>query len=311
MRRTPGIALAALACAAIGLACGEDVDFVTRQPGAGPQDAAPLADASIAGDAATDATANAPDGSPEAGTGDVCPPGFEGGICKPNGAICRAAHDCCEGRCEEGYCLPPGACAAPGAPCVMRSNCCSQRCEPTGHGGGLACAAFCAADGARCADPSDCCSLACHGGVCGGVLCNIAGTMCVENSDCCSDRCTAGRCQESTGACLPTGEGCGDDAGPNGGPGVSANANRCCSGFCDTTANRCDLGPGGCREASVPCLYDGECCRGNCVSNAQGVSVCTAPCLADGENCNSNGDCCDGLCAGPESKCGTPTPHCP
>jgi hypothetical protein len=73
---------------------------------------------------------------------------------------------------------------------------------------------------------------------------------------------------------------------------------------CNPTTQRCDLGPGACREPGTPCVVDGDCCRGHCTMGAGGVPACTAPCLQDGADCNSAGDCCSGTCSGSPSKCG-------
>jgi hypothetical protein len=146
---------------------------------------------------------------------------------------------------------------------------------------------------------ADCCSLGCNNGVCGGQLCATAGSLCIGDGACCSGQCVAGHCALGPLACLPTGEACGDDA-----------TVRCCSGFCNDRTDRCDLGPGACRETSAPC-NPGECCRGQCERNAQGVEVCTAPCLAEGLDCNSDGDCCEGVCAGYPARCEVPLPICP
>ena len=309
-----GLALLGAAFAVAAVACGEDVDFSSgRAVDAG----AALADAASGVDAPVGAV-DGGDARDEAGRDAPCSSGSDAALaCRPNGAICRATKDCCSGRCEGGYCLKLGTCAAPGAPCSTRSSCCSGRCEPTGRSGALACGQYCLADGARCSSASDCCGVACNGGTCGGPLCSVVGTTCQRDSECCSGRCNGGRCGEAPASCLPTGEGCGVDAGAQGpfGPGL-----RCCSDVCDPRTARCDLGPGGCRETSTPCDVDSDCCRGTCrpdgqlgnggVSNA-GVSVCTAPCLADGQDCNSNGDCCDGVCGGVESQCGIPMAACP
>jgi hypothetical protein len=299
-------AIATLAAAAAVTACGENVNFDTGMPDAalGEASAGPEAGANARGPDAT--TAGDPDGGPGNWWGGDNPEGgctllVDGSpLCRPNGVSCFAAKDCCEGRCEQGYCLPSGACAAPDAPCTNRNNCCSARCEPAPRSGSLVCAQFCAADNQRCDQASDCCSLACHNGVCGGAMCDVAGSECLGNSDCCSGRCEGGRCALTFSACLSTGEGCGEDAGP----GVP-----CCSGVC--TGGRCDLGPGACREASAPCNVDQDCCLGHCLKNASGVSVCQAPCLADGVDCNSDGDCCGGLCIGQPSRCATPMLRCP
>ena len=289
-------------------ACGEDVDFASgRVDGAAPDAVANPDGVPAMGDAPSDAPAtpgDAPatfgDGALDAPANSSCPGDAGPGGCRENGSMCRATRDCCSNRCEDGYCLPSSACSAPGVACNTRSNCCSLRCEPTGRMGGLACAQYCQADGTRCDDPSECCSLGCNGGLCGGSLCVTAGGACTDDSQCCSARCIGSRCVPVPAACLPTGEGCSEESGMT-----------CCSTFCNARTQRCDLGPGGCRESSSPCNVDGDCCRGQCLRDAQGVDVCTAPCLADGQDCNSNGDCCEGICTGAPSQCRALPPNCP
>jgi hypothetical protein len=216
-----------------------------------------------------------------------------GGACRPNGAYCQGATQCCSGRCEQSYCLPPGTCGAPGAPCSTRSGCCSGRCEPSARSGALVCGEYCRPEGARCGEAQSCCSLGCNGGTCSDTLCGTAGTYCRSNNDCCSNFCPRGRCEDGYLPCLPSGEACGSETGAS-----------CCSGVCNTTTARCDLGPGGCREPSSPCNVESDCCRAPCAPNAQGVLACAAPCLGEGADCNSSGDCCNGDCSGVPSKCG-------
>ncbi|HEX3770785.1 MAG TPA: hypothetical protein VHV30_07975 [Polyangiaceae bacterium] len=299
--RRPLAALLPAFFAAASLGCGEDVDFASgaRDAGLGPVDAS-------AADAVPDVTEEPSpidSGPPPAdarddGRGLPC-----ASQCNANGSACRTARDCCSGRCDDDYCLPLNACDAPGTPCTSRSTCCSGRCEPLGRNGAVVCGAYCEADHEACEQASDCCSLACNSGVCGGALCAVVGGACDRDSGCCSNRCEGGRCAAEPTACLPTGEACGTDAGagfgvgPMMGPGGSASP--CCSGVCDPTTQRCDLGPGSCREPSVPCSMASECCRiGTCEPNADGIRVCTAPCVADGQTCNSDGDCCNGSCSG-------------
>ena len=315
-----GLALLAFAFALAGAAsaCGEDVDFSSgRTQDAGAPDES---DASMVSDAAPE-TAVADGNGRDVGARDgACFASDDAAplVCRPNGALCRSTNDCCSRRCEDGYCLKLGTCAAPGAPCGTRSSCCSGRCEPTGRNGALECGQYCLADGARCAAAADCCGLACNGGTCGGALCSVVGGACAHDSECCSGRCDGNRCDVVFTSCLPTGEGCGADAGTAGSmtmggpPDPNGPTLRCCgSGFCDAKTARCDLGPGSCRESSAPCNVDSDCCRGSCTRDADGVDVCTAPCLADGQDCNSNGDCCDGFCGGAQSQCGIAPPVCP
>lgn len=309
MRLRGALAMAALAVTTVVLACGENVNFDTGGPDAAVGEASSGAEAGADARGMEAGTA----GGGDAGAVDASERGGEGNgdggcilvldgapLCRANGEACLSAKDCCSERCEDGYCLPPNACAAPNMPCAVRSNCCSARCEPVGRGGALLCAQFCAADGTHCDDASDCCSLACHDGACGGALCDIVGSACEENSDCCSGRCTGGWCALAFVTCSPTGEGCGDDAGL---------VPPCCSGVC--TNGRCDSGGGACREESVPCTMTTDCCRGSCLENDAGVNVCHASCISDG-SCNSNGDCCAGeVCVGQPSRCQTPTRLCP
>jgi hypothetical protein len=292
--------------------CGEDVNFETAGD-AGPPDAIAMA--------APDAPADAPgaeagdSASDDAGRDAACLVGDAAVACHPNGALCRSVKDCCSGRCEDGYCLKLGTCAAPGVPCSTRSTCCSGRCEPSGRDGATTCGQYCLADGAHCAGAADCCGFDCNDGICGGPLCSVIGTVCEHDSDCCSGRCDGGHCEAAFVTCLPTGEGCSADAGDGdpvmGPPEPGAPVGRCCSGFCETETGRCDLGPGSCREPSTPCDVPSDCCLGTCARNAAGVDVCTAPCLADGQGCNSNGDCCGGTCGGVQQQCMTALPACP
>jgi hypothetical protein len=281
--------------------CGEDVAFRSGAYDAGLVAVVDAGGAREASESAEGEAGSPPDEGDAADDRSVpfCPM-VDGGaaFCRGYGSLCRSLRDCCEGRCEQGYCLPSGTCEPPGAPCTTRSSCCSGRCNPTGRSGSLLCAPYCFADGVHCDEATDCCSLACNGGTCGGAMCGIAGAACTADADCCSGHC-AGRCAPPAAVtCLPEGEGCAEDGGI-----------RCCSGFC--RLGRCDLGPGGCRETSTPCTMDPECCRGQCLRNAQGVQVCSAPCLAEGQNCNSDGDCCGGSCRGNPSLCAAPAPICP
>ncbi len=283
----------ALALATLVAGCGEDVNFTAGAlDGAPPPEASTTVDGARAralGDAASD-------------TGELrCPAGGDAATCQSNGQGCRDATSCCSGRCEGGYCLPPGTCSPPGAPCNDRNSCCSGRCEP-GARGSLSCSQFCQANGAPCDDPDDCCSLACNGGQCGGPICKTASENCSGDVECCSGKCAMGRCAIMTNSCLPTAEACAGDAGPD-----------CCSSVCDEMTGRCDLGPGNCREPSSPCTSDSDCCLGTCSRGSQSglpgsVPTCTAACLFQGQDCNSNGDCCAGVCGGAPSRCG---PSCP
>jgi hypothetical protein len=105
---------------------------------------------------------------------------------------------------------------------------------------------------------------------------------------------------DSSIVCRPSGEACtGGDAGVG-----------CCSGICNASTGRCELGPGACREPGTPCTVNADCCRGECKPGSSGIPVCTAPCLADGANCNSGGDCCSSTCTGSPSTCGNKAPLC-
>jgi hypothetical protein len=278
-------------------ACGEDVDFTSGRD-AGPNDGSlpPI-------DSPAPPEANPPRRGPMGFAHDSgCPMGIDAGpeFCKPNGALCYAPHDCCTGRCEQGYCLPTGTCSAPFAPCDARRDCCSGRCEPTGPSGALACSQFCQADKTPCDDPHECCSLGCNGRICGGPLCVTVGGSCMVDSQCCSVLCERGVCVLPPSACVGTGEGCSPDGGAT-----------CCTGFCNGRTGRCDLSPYGmCLEPSSPCYMDSECCLGRCLPN-QGIDVCTARCLADGQDCNSDGECCNGVCSGIPQRCGALPLGCP
>jgi hypothetical protein len=207
---------------------------------------------------------------------------------------------------DEGCVLPmavSGACFAPGTPCGSRSDCCSGRCDPEGGDGIAVCLNDCAANGAMCSGPQDCCSLACNANTCGGMLCQTSNSNCSNDSDCCSSRCHMGHCvTERDEQCLPTGEGCGPDAG----------GGHCCSMQCDPQSGRCDFGPGPCLDPAAPCgEMDPPCCAGSCTGNGQGVSICQpSACLADGASCNLNVDCCGGTCAGSPPTCSS-LPVCP
>jgi hypothetical protein len=79
----------------------------------------------------------------------------------------------------------------------------------------------------------------------------------------------------------------------------------CCSGMCNQSTGRCDLGSGPpCREPGSLCVSDADCCRGHCLPGAGGLPQCSAPCLQDGADCNSAGDCCSGVCSGSPATCG-------
>jgi hypothetical protein len=284
-------ASAVVVLALVASACGENVVFVSG-------DASDLSDSlPRMADAASDGARGA-DGSFADARCFAFADG--GGACRPNGVGCQFGTQCCFGRCEQGYCLPPGTCSPPGSPCSTRGSCCSGRCGPSPRSGALACGDYCQADGERCMQAQSCCSLGCSNGVCGPDLCGTVGTPCRSSDECCSNFCPRGRCEAGFSPCLPTGEACGSDGGVS-----------CCSGFCNATTSRCDLGPGGCREPSSPCNVDADCCRSPCAPNAQGVLVCAAPCLGEGADCNSNGDCCNGDCSGFPSRCGGSHLACP
>ncbi len=151
-RGRAGLALLAFALALAGAAsaCGEDVDFSSGKT----QDAgAPAAsDASTVSDAAPETSVTDGNARDVGARDGACFADDDAAmVCRPNGTLCRSTNDCCSGRCEDGYCLKLGTCAAPGAPCSTRSSCCSERCEPTGRNGALECSQYCLADGARCA----------------------------------------------------------------------------------------------------------------------------------------------------------------
>lgn len=289
-------------------ACGGEEVNLSTLAGDASSEAGPVDDATVS-DASADAsvetsTDSVPDAPSDLGDGRAFGGGHRDAAgcvqCSSDGVACRFPTDCCSNRCESGYCLPGGTCQAPGAACSARSECCSNRCEPRGPSGALICTPFCGANGASCDSAASCCSLACNAGTCGGTICRTAGTSCSNDSDCCGGRCDSDRCTEPPGSCFPSGEACGDDAGVN-----------CCSGTCNQSTGRCDLGGGQCREMSAPCTQKGECCLGDCTFSAiEGVSVCTAPCLLDGKNCNSNADCCTGICAGAPPRCVSPGNFC-
>ena len=273
LRVACSVVLMLVACA---IACGEEV--VDLSPAVG-------ADAGSEGQAAM-------------GFVDGCAPSTVHS-CAPDGARCATAAACCSNRCESGFCLPSGVCMAPGSKCSARSTCCSGRCEATGSE--LACLAYCVIDGSPCDGPQDCCSAACHANMCGGAICKVVDSTCTEDDECCSRACNGGVCQlDSSLVCRPSSEGC-----TGGGSAIA-----CCSGVCNSMTNRCDPGPGACRDPGVPCLTKADCCRGDCTPAGSGVPVCTSPCLPDTAGCNSAADCCSGVCEGLPSTCGAPTPFC-
>jgi hypothetical protein len=213
--------------------------------------------------------------------------------CAPDGTPCTSVSSCCSNRCERGYCVQSGTCSAPGSPCTTRSTCCSGRCESSQ--GDLICAGYCRPDGAHCDTPLDCCTPGCNAGRCGGAICKVVGTACGSDGECCSLSCDNGQCAlDSSTVCRNSGEGC---------PAVDAGM-ACCSGVCNQSTQRCDIGPGPCRAPGVLCIVDADCCRGHCTLLPSGVSECNAPCLPDGADCNSAGDCCSSVCSGSPAKCG-------
>lgn len=291
MVRFAPIALVALALSG----CHEVVELDPRSDmsAAGPTHGAdtsaePTEDAAVGWDA-TDA---APEGSAS---------------CRPAGASCTTAAECCSGLCDpSGHCALPD-CVPLGGACASAAECCSALCA----GGICAPSGMCLPAGEVCTSGSSCCSGVCVSDgtrqVCqslGG--CAVAGEVCRSDAQCCSGRCTLldsttglGRCEAPSG-CASVGEICNLTGNPHG-------ARECCPGgpmtrgLCAPTSvdgvSRCRSARDGsaCIGEGRECASPEDCCVGSCVPEA-GTFRCRAACRPEGTACTRGADCCSGAC---------------
>ncbi len=156
-------------------------------------------------------------------------------FCKPLGAQCDKAADCCSLGCSEQNRCTNVVCAVTGASCAQDIDCCSGHCD------GSVCSTadtICGRTGERCSQGDECCS-----GVCdqqtqrcdlGPGQCRAPLFPCMTDSDCCAGKCVANAdgipvCASS---CFPDGSPCSGDS-------------DCCGGACNQN-NRC--GPATCDQ---------------------------------------------------------------
>ncbi len=239
--------------------------------------------------------------------------------CRPQGELCDADADCCNGYCDRpggvtvGFCTTSlGSCEVVGEPCGnpgVNGACCSNACVD--NGSGVATCEFlggCLPLNEVCATDGECC-----------------GGSCVQNGTTADGR-PIMRCADTT-SCLNPGEVCMTGASSNCCPAgggdtgcetATSGVDRCFGGDpgcvipsngCTTVADCCtDLGaivcePGPTGE-NICCLPDGEscafgdtCCSGVCAPDSSGNLVCNpGGCVLTGNQCTTDSDCCEGCC---------------
>lgn len=146
-------------------------------------------------------------------------------FCRPTGAVCTRAADCCGYDCNDGRCAGP-VCRQRNEDCKSDAECCSGTCSPQ--------------DG-RCDDVE---ALSCRASF---ESCESGdGSACCHGCDEASQRCAP-----SESACRGVGEPCNAGA-------------ACCTGDCDALSDELGVCGGGCAPEGGACTRAGDCCSGLC-----------------------------------------------
>ena len=231
------------------------------------------------------------------------------GTCAAEGAACTSREQCCSGLCEPVAGSTMLACLAEcrpaGALCARASDCCALGCN-----GGVCGGAECLREGTDCTANVDCCSNECVSQDDGGkgrcvvdpmAPCRALGDDCHSGGPgtCCGIVCgDDGRCAPGAGPCRPLGS-------------VCASAADCC----DVVATCADDGTGRtlCTAAPLPdgtaCVASFECASASCVGNPPVCGPQPSRCAVMGAPCTTASECCSGACAMgacQSSPCSTP-----
>ena len=239
-----------------------------------------------------------PNGGTCAAAADCCSGRCEGGVCLEPGAcagpgvVCTSRASCCSGRCEPtpnattrtclDYCRPDGAA------CARALDCCSLACNAGTCGG-----AKCGRRGDACATDAECC-----GGVCSTAdqkcalapiaNCRATGEDCTSGGGpgCCAT-CDAqnGRCDFGPGACRSNGAPCTQDT-------------DCCRGTCGPANNGVRSCTAACLVDGVACASAADCCGAHCGGVPAVCGSAAVTCKHAGSACATGAECCSTQCLG-------------
>ncbi|MBK9266403.1 MAG: hypothetical protein IPM54_42280 [Polyangiaceae bacterium] len=219
---------------------------------------------------------------------DCCSGICVGGVCSMacglRGSACTNDVDCCSGKCSNGVCRKFG-CVASGELCLSDLDCCQDACDTSR---GICGSLGCFPDGIACSADGQCCSGECNPADqrCADLSCKKYGDSCGADSECCGLYCDGSACQ-----CAPTGTAC-----------TTAEAYKCCSGFCSNDV--CT----DCSPASAACNDDAECCSGTCnaglcCDGGCSHSICSPGAALSVKDCSPQNvgaaqvSCIDDICA--------------